>query len=360
MADSPTILVASADDALRTALRAAIEGAGWRCVAVAGARPALDAAGGAEVVVLDDRLEGDACALAGRLRAAESVSVLALTGPAPGDRARALTGGCDDAVSRPVEPAELVARLRILMARRTLAGRLEAVAAEQRELLELKRKLAALLVHDLRNPISAIQGNVDLVLDLVEEPDPMVGDCLHDIRELTVKALSLVADLLDVEELEAGLVRAQRAPARVAPCIDQAVLAHRRTMLARKLELTLEVDPALEFSFDAEMCSRLVENLLDNAVRYAPRAGHVAIFVGLDGDDLLIRVGNDGPPVPVVERERIFERYYRLEARRAGARANRGLGLYFCKLAAEAHGGSIAITGTEALPTLFEVRLPAG
>jgi two-component system CheB/CheR fusion protein len=62
--------------------------------------------------------------------------------------------------------------------------------------------------------------------------------------------------------------------------------------------------------------------------------------------------------VPAPERERIFGRYYRLEARRAGARANRGLGLYFCKLAVEAHGGTIAVEETDELPTCFVLRIP--
>lgn len=360
MRSCPTILIVDPDAGDQAALVAAIEGAGWRCEVREGERAALDAAGGAEVAIIDDRAGGPALDVARRLREAEALAVLALTGEGAEARLRGLSAGCDDALSRPFDPAELVARIRLLLERRAVAGRLQAVAAEQRELLELKRTMAALLVHDLRNPISAIQGNIDLVSDIVDDPDPMVGDCLRDIRELTVKSLSLVADLLDVEQLEEGLVWAQRAPAPVAACIEQALLGHRRTMLARKLELALEIEPALEFCFDAEMCSRLIENLLDNAVRYAPRRGLVAVAAHLDGGTLVLRVGNDGPPVPAEERDRIFERYYRIEARRAGARANRGLGLYFCKLAAEAHGGSIAITGTDALPTLFEVRIPPG
>jgi signal transduction histidine kinase len=73
---------------------------------------------------------------------------------------------------------------------------------------------------------------------------------------------------------------------------------------------------------------------------------------------MLIRVGNDGPPVPVEQRAAIFDRYHRLEARRAGARANRGLGLYFCKLATEAHGGTILVEEIADLPACFTVRLP--
>ena len=73
---------------------------------------------------------------------------------------------------------------------------------------------------------------------------------------------------------------------------------------------------------------------------------------------LEIAIGNNGPPVPEAERERIFGRYFQVEARRAAARANRGLGLYFCKLAAEAHRGTIHVEQREQLGAVFVIRLP--
>jgi signal transduction histidine kinase len=77
-----------------------------------------------------------------------------------------------------------------------------------------------------------------------------------------------------------------------------------------------------------------------------------------DNGTFEIAVGNDGPPVPEAEREKIFGRYFQVEARRAAARANRGLGLYFCKLAAEAHGGTIHVEERGELGAVFVVRIP--
>nr|MBA2540683.1 ATP-binding protein [Deltaproteobacteria bacterium] len=77
-----------------------------------------------------------------------------------------------------------------------------------------------------------------------------------------------------------------------------------------------------------------------------------------DDDCLEIAVGNNGPAVPVAERDAIFGRYFQVEARRAAARANRGLGLYFCKLAVEAHGGTIHVESRPGLGTVFVIRLP--
>jgi signal transduction histidine kinase len=74
--------------------------------------------------------------------------------------------------------------------------------------------------------------------------------------------------------------------------------------------------------------------------------------------DLLIEVGNSGPEIPELEKDRMFERYYRLESRRKGSRSNRGLGLYFCRLAAIAHQGTISVVNRPELPACFELKLP--
>ncbi|MEJ7600121.1 MAG: ATP-binding protein [Kofleriaceae bacterium] len=109
---------------------------------------------------------------------------------------------------------------------------------------------------------------------------------------------------------------------------------------------------------DRELFARVLENLLDNASRYAPRDGRCVVTVLREGNDLEIAVGNNGPAVPAAERTAIFGRYFQVEARRAAARANRGLGLYFCKLAVEAHGGTIHVEQRGDLGAVFVVRVP--
>jgi two-component system, OmpR family, heavy metal sensor histidine kinase CusS len=102
----------------------------------------------------------------------------------------------------------------------------------------------------------------------------------------------------------------------------------------------------------------VIENLVDNATRYAPRGGRVSVAAKRDEQGLEIAIGNSGPPVPDAERDKIFGRYFQVERRRASARANRGLGLYFCKLAVEAHGGTIHVEQRGDLGAVFVVRLP--
>jgi two-component system heavy metal sensor histidine kinase CusS len=231
----------------------------------------------------------------------------------------------------------------------------------QRELREKKRVLAALVVHDLRSPLSAIHGYLNLIREEVSSDTPGKEQALayvDDAMTLVGKALGLVATILDVDELEDGILRAQPAPVRIVELIERARAGNRAQFEVRQLAVESDVDPDMVVRLDRELFSRIIENLIDNAARYAPRGGRCAISVRRDEAGVEIAIGNNGPPVPESERERIFGRYFQVEARRAAARANRGLGLYFCKLAAEAHGGTIHVEQRGELGAVFVVRIP--
>ncbi len=230
-----------------------------------------------------------------------------------------------------------------------------------RELREKKRVLAALVVHDLRSPLSAIQGYLQLLREELEEDpahSPAAMGYLDDATTLVGKALSLVATILDVDELEDGILRAQLSPVRIIELIDRARAGNKAQFEVRGLTIDVDVDPDMVVRLDRDLFGRVVENLIDNSARYAPRNGRCAIAVRRDEQGVEVSIGNSGPPVPETERERIFGRYFQVEARRAAARANRGLGLYFCKLAAEAHGGTIHVEQRGDLGAVFVVRIP--
>lgn len=232
-----------------------------------------------------------------------------------------------------------------------------------RELREKKRVLAALVVHDLRSPLAGVQGYLDLLRELTQQDDsPVKGEALgyiDDASTLVNKALMLVATILDVDELEDGILRVNRAPVRIAELIERARSGNRAHIEVRQLRYELACDPDLEVSLDRDLFNRIFENLLDNGARYAPRGGVLSVTAMKDDNGLEIAIGNNGPAVPANEREAIFGRYFQVEARRAAARANRGLGLYFCKLAVEAHGGTIHVESRPGLGTVFVINIPS-
>ncbi len=229
-----------------------------------------------------------------------------------------------------------------------------------RELREKKRALAALVVHDLRSPLSAIHGYLQLLREEIEGDDgrEQALSYIDDATTLVGKTLSLVATILDVDELEDGILRAERTPVQLAELVERARGGNRAHFEVRQLRFDIECDPDMVVRVDRDLFARVLENLMDNAARYAPRGGRCALRVIRDSMGVEIAVGNSGPPVAPNERELIFGRYFQVEARRAAARANRGLGLYFCKLAVEAHGGTIHVEERGDLGAVFVVRIP--
>lgn len=227
------------------------------------------------------------------------------------------------------------------------------------ELREKKRVLAALVVHDLRSPLSAVQGYLHLLKEeLGADTTHVVKQYIDDANLLVGKALSLVATILDVDELEDGILKAMPQPVKLTELVERARAGNRANFEVRQLRLDVDVDPEFTIRIDRDLFSRVIENMLDNATRYAPRGGRCAVIAKRDENGVEIAIGNSGPPVPVADRDAIFGRYFQVERRRASARANRGLGLYFCKLAVEAHQGSIHVEERGDLGTVFVIRLP--
>src|SRR5881392_1704326 len=142
------------------------------------------------------------------------------------------------------------------------------------ELREKKRVLAALVVHDLRSPLSAVQGYLHLLSEEVGEgASHVVKQYIDDANLLVNKALSLVATILDVDELEDGILRAVKQPVRITELVDRARAGNRANFEVRQLSVEVDLDPEMTVQLDRDLFSRVMENMLDNAARYAPRGG---------------------------------------------------------------------------------------
>lgn len=363
------ILLVEDDAAIRQVFEQVMAGAGFACAACESGEAAVALVAGAatfSAAVVDLELPGiDGVELARRLKAAHSndplFPVIVVSGAADAAaRVRALTAA-DDFMAKPVDLQELVVRLRAQLARRAEVDALASANRQLRELERRKKDLTALVVHDLRSPLSGVAGAAELLGKALRGDPPDTETALQlteQIELLAAKALGLVASMLDVEELEHGMLVARIEEVWLTEFLGALMRPYLVHAGARSLSMGVEAASGLRAFFDPGLVSRVIENLLDNGVRYAARRGRVVVRARRDGDALTIEVGNDGPAVPVENRERIFERYFQIDARRVAARENRGLGLYFCRLAAEAHGGSIKVASEPPLTCLFQLRLP--
>lgn len=223
------------------------------------------------------------------------------------------------------------------------------------ELGRFKDEVAAMIVHDLKSPLSVIVSNYDYILETFEGSDEAL-EALRDSRNAGHRMHRLLANLIDVARLEGGTLDLTASPVALSQLLQSLAGQRRGLARSRGLSILLAPSPEMTIAVDPDLMTRAVENIFDNAIRYAPSGGTIEVELRAAGPDVELRIGNSGSAIPVVARTAIFEKYR--NGGSDGGHMNLGLGLYFCRLAIEAHGGAIWVEESERLPTVFCMRLP--
>ena len=223
--------------------------------------------------------------------------------------------------------------------------------------------LAKLIVHDLKNPLAALLQFVSLAESrLGEAPalaqDARVRDAREDLRlagEEGQRLAGMVGDLLLVSRLEHGALAPRRQATPVMALLAQVARAATLRAADRTVAVEVAADPDLMAPLDLDLARRIVENLVANALRFVDRSGRVELAAWVEGAALRLAVRNTGPAVPAAVRPFLFQKHAPGELRQVH---NTGLGLYLCRLVAEAHGGEMVLAETPGWPVAFEARLP--
>jgi signal transduction histidine kinase len=242
-------------------------------------------------------------------------------------------------------------------------AQVNAILKDQHRKLQLAQreaeKLTALLVHDMKGPLSSVLGFVELVaMQLGARPDAQsqvkhLKTALDQGRRL----LNMIESLLAIARLERGAVTARREETDVLPLLQAVVNAQAPRAQAQGTLLGAQGEPDLKAAFDRDLTQRLLENLVTNALAHTKEGDRVELAASLDHGELVLCVCNSGPPIPDEVRGNLFERF--VTSAKPG-RGNVGLGLYFCRLVAEAHQGTIKIEDVPGWSVSFVVRVPAG
>jgi signal transduction histidine kinase len=256
------------------------------------------------------------------------------------DKVKAFKLGGVDYVTKPFQFEEVFSRVQTHL--------------QLRRLEKLRDELTHMVVHDLRNPLTVIFGFLDLLEQEAEKLSNTTQTFIPLARLCAEELLNMIGSILDVSKLGAGEMKLKREPCDIATLVQGAMATShpfgKRTLTFDSADISATV------TADGGLIRRVLQNLLNNALKFSPAGGDVRIVVVPSTTEIRVAVSDDGPGIEPEYHKRIFERFGQVED---GANAlGTGLGLTFCKLAVEAHGGRIGVESEVGKGSTFWLALP--
>ena len=221
--------------------------------------------------------------------------------------------------------------------------------SERKALESLRQDLSAMIYHDIRSPLSNVAASLNMLETILpEQADPFIQSVIAIANRSTNRVQRLVSSLLDISRLEADQPISVMEMTPVAEILNETSESVAHILETRKQKLQVEYTEELpDIQIDADMIKRVMINLTENATKYGPPEGNIIIGARKSDRDVLFWVEDSGLGIPLDMRETIFDKFTRINS--DSAPKGIGLGLAFCRLAVEAHGGKVWVDKSEAL-----------
>jgi len=272
------------------------------------------------------------------------------------DAAGRLAGG--DRTAR-VEVGGLSETATLGMAFNEMAEELELEESRRQQLDRLKDEFVLTASHELRSPLTSVQGFAELLMLERDSLTPRQAETVEVILDNCRHLVRLLNDLLDLARSDAGRLSIQPRPTEVAPLVEDAVRTMRAQTEAGGQHLRENLPPGLPaINVEPDRIRQILVNLLTNAHEYTPEGASIEVSARAVGAEVEIDVSDDGPGIPEEQLQRIFDRFTRGDAGLTQRVSGTGLGLAISKSLAEAHGGSISAESVVGQGSTFRLRLP--
>lgn len=266
----------------------------------------------------------------------------------------------DFSIRVPVTGQDEIARLAERF--NSMASRLQDAAAAEKALNDTRRNLVAWASHDLRTPLSSLRAMIDALAEGVADDPATQKRYLHQSQAEIERMSRLINDLFELAQLDAGGLALIHETASLSDLISDALGSFAENARSRGIRLTGSVTPGLpEFRFAPDKISRVLNNLLDNALRHTPENGEIQVTADTKEDHVQVSVSDTGSGIAPEDADRIFDHFYRGEKSRSRDgydRGGSGLGLAIAKSIVEAHGGAIWLDRTISAGTTIHFTLP--
>jgi two-component system sensor histidine kinase/response regulator len=365
-------LIVDDDPTAARLVRKYLQRAGHEVVIRSDGRSGLDRAIGdpPDLVILDvmlPDLDGlEVCRALRSVAATRDLPVIFLSARSDlGDRVAGLDQGAVDYLVKPFEPEELLARVRAALRAKLLQDELRRANAELRAADQNRRELVSMLAHDIRGLLGAVASAVEMArTDLEELPGRDAHRFLGIAERNTTELVDLATNLLDNYRLDEGRLRPRLAPVDLAAVAEDVVDRLSGQAQQRDVRLIAVGDPEGVIG-DRDLLSRVLLNLVSNAVKFSPPGGTITIDLdsslsapggGIDGP--VVSVRDEGPGIALEDRARLFERFTPLALPSGRRPVGSGLGLAFCQKVVDLMGGEIWVESEPGRGSTFAFVLP--
>ena len=229
-----------------------------------------------------------------------------------------------------------------------------------RRLENVRRDFVANVSHELRTPVSVIRASAEALIDGGLDDKARAARFAAALHRNAERLSRLVSDLLDLARIESGRHAITMRSVNVADMVKGIVDSLQPVLDARQHRIVVDVPADVAVLADDSGLEQVLSNLLDNAAKYTPEVGQITIRARNEGDRVIIEVEDNGPGIPPEHRDRVFERFYRVDAGRSREMGGTGLGLSIVKHLLAIMGGDVRVEGASPRGARFVVELPRG